>query len=307
MTQHDHSHHYQNRDNLKIAFFINLGFTLFEIVGGLAINSVAILSDALHDLGDSFSLGLAWFLEGYADKASDQKYTYGYRRFSLLGALINAVILVGGSLFILSETIPRLLDPQAFNTQGMIFLAVIGVAVNGIAALRLRNTESTNTQVIGWHLIEDVLGWVVVLIVGVVSLFVDLPILDPILSILITLYVLWNVIGRLKSAVELFLQAVPKNIDLAEIQNRILQIDGVQSIHHMHIWSLDGERNVFSTHLVVDSELAREAALKIKQASRAALADLNLEHTTIELEYEGEDCSIDAAEPSHTHLEGEHD
>lgn len=303
MTQHSHHHQHGNSGNLKVAFFLNLGFTIFEIVGGLAINSVAILSDALHDLGDSFSLGLAWFLEGYSNKASDQKYTYGYRRFSLLGALLNAVILLGGSLFILSETIPRLQNPQSFNAPCMIFLALVGVAVNGAAALRLRGSESANSQVIGWHLIEDVLGWSVVLVAGIIALFVDLPIIDPILSILITLYVLWNVIGQLKKAAELFLQAVPDDINMATIQDRILNIAGVKSAHHMHIWSLDGEHNVFSTHLVIDSGLSRPEAQQIKQASREALADMNLEHITIELEYEGENCSMATVDTSHTHAE----
>ncbi len=207
--------------DLTIAFWLNFIFTILEIFGGLWINSVAVLSDALHDLGDSLSLGIAWGLERYSQRGSDQRFSYGYRRFSLLGALINTLVLVGGSLFVLSATIPRLFDPESFDAPGMIVFAIIGVVVNGLAVLRLRSARSANIQTIGWHLLEDVLGWAAVLVVGIVSLFADLPILDPLLSLLITLYVLSNVVGNLKQAALLFLQAVPAEIDLEALENQM--------------------------------------------------------------------------------------
>ena len=284
----NHSHQHGQTGNLKIAFLLNLGFVIFEIVGGLWINSVAILSDALHDLGDSISLGLAWFLARYAEKAEDEKYTYGYRRFSLLGALINAVILIVGSLLILVETIPRLMNPEPFNAAGMVLLAVVGIAVNGFAAMRLRGGESANVQVIGWHLLEDVLGWAVVLVVGLVSLVVDLPLLDPILSILIMLYILYHVIGKLKGVLALFLQAVPPHADMTALRQRLLSIEGVRSVHHLHLWSLDGEHDVFTTHIVVASDTSRDEVRRVRQEARAIVHEMarHIEHTTIEVEYE---------------------
>ena len=293
---HDHSHAHAHGDtgSIRTAFLLNLGFTLFEIVGGMAINSVAILSDALHDLGDSISLGLAWFLSNYAERASDTRYSYGYRRFSLLGALINAVILIAGSLFILSETARRLSAPEPFDAGGMVLFALVGIAVNGFAALRLRGQSSANAQVVGWHLIEDVLGWAVVLVVGIVSLFVDAPILDPLLSLLITLFVLVNVVVRLRTVARLFLQAVPKEADLDEIEARLRAVDGVNATHHIHVWSLDGEHNVLTAHLEVTPETSRDDVIRIKRQSKAALAALNLEleHVTLEIEFEGLDCSM---------------
>lgn len=290
-----HSHHHDDVGDLRLAFFLNVGFAILEVFGGLLINSIAILSDALHDLGDSISLGLAWFLSGYSRKASDRRYSYGYRRFSLLGALINSIILIGGSLFVLSEAIPRLQQPEAFDAPGMILFAIVGVVANGIAVLRLRGSQQLNTQVIGWHLIEDVLGWFVVLIVGVVSLFVDAPILDPILSILITLYILAHALDNLRKSLALFLQAAPQGIDLAEIEGRLRDIDGVQSTHHTHVWSLDGEHNVLTTHLVVREDAGKDDLIRIKRSVREAVEDLSLEHLTIELEYSDEDCSQEAA------------
>jgi cobalt-zinc-cadmium efflux system protein len=287
---HDHAH--EAHGDLRTAFLLNLSFTLLEVVGGVLTNSVAIVSDALHDLGDSISLGLAWYLQRVSARSSDVRYSYGYRRFSLLGALINAIILIAGSLFVLSEAIPRLTDPQPFEAAGMIVFALFGVGVNGFAAYRLRGSGSANVQVVGLHLLEDVLGWIAVLIVGMVSLFADLPILDPILSILITGYMLVKVVGRLRHSVRVFLQAVPEGVDMGAIEQRLLAIPGVKSTHHTHIWSLDGEHHVFTTHLVVDDAASKEEVMRIRQDSQQAIHDLHVEHFTIAVEYESEECAM---------------
>ncbi|MFH2055081.1 MAG: cation diffusion facilitator family transporter, partial [bacterium] len=178
--QHVHS----GLKNLRLAFFLNFGFAILEIGGGLWTNSVAILSDAVHDLGDSLAIASAWFLEKRSQRGGDQKYSYGYRRFSVLGAAINAVVLLVGSFFVLSEAISRLFQPEQSLAEGMIAFAVVGILVNGVAVLRLRGQTSLNASMVAWHLLEDVLGWTAVLVVGVTLLFTDIPILDPILSIL---------------------------------------------------------------------------------------------------------------------------
>lgn len=286
-----HPHLHTPTENIRAAFFLNLGFTLFEIVGGLYTNSLAILSDALHDLGDSFSLGMSWYLEKHSHKASDGRYSYGYRRFSLLAALINTVILITGSLFILSEAIPRLFNPQHSNAQGMALLAIVGIVVNGLAALRVRGSQSLNAQMIAWHLLEDVLGWIAVLIVGISLMFSDIHFLDPLLSILISLYVLYNVLRGMRKTLALFLQAVPEAIDLPQVEHALGAIPQVCSVHHTHVWSLDGERHVLTTHLVVDPEATKEDMIRIKQAAAGIAASMSLEHATIELEF-AEDCSM---------------
>lgn len=290
---HQHSHHHQDSASIRTAFFLNFAFTTLEIIGGVMTNSVAILSDAVHDLGDTLSLAMAWYLGSYSEKQSNQKYTYGYRRYSLLGALINSVVLVGGSLFILSEAIPRLLNPESFNSQGIIVIAIIGVIVNGLAVFRLRDTRSVNAQVVTWHLLEDVLGWVAVLLVGIVSLFVNLPILDPILSILITVYIMTNAIKNLRKTLRLFLQASPSDIDAEDIERQLQAIEGVESTHHTHIWSLDGEHNVFTSHLVTSAHISAQESTRIKQAVQDIIKNLNLEHATIELEFSENDCSME--------------
>jgi cobalt-zinc-cadmium efflux system protein len=284
----DHSH--DEVSNLRLAFALNLGFAIVEIAGGLAINSFAVLSDALHDLGDSFSLGLAWYLGRYAQRERTERYSFGYRRFSLLGALINAVVLIVGSLAILSRAVPRLLNPQHPNAPGMLILAVVGITVNGIAALRLRHGATLNAQVVTWHLFEDVLGWIAVLVVGVTLLFADVPILDPILSILITVYVLYGVVQRTRTTLSLFLQAVPEAIDISAIEREIRSLPKVHSTHHTHVWSLDGEHHILTTHVVVGADVTREQVLQIKEKIRDLTSRMNLAHTTIEVEYEGQEC-----------------
>jgi len=279
--------------NIKIAFFLNFGFTLLEIVGGLLTNSLAILSDALHDLGDSLSLGLSWYLDRYAKKERDQEYSYGYGRFSLLGALVNAVILFGGSLYLLSQAIPRLLNPEPASASGMLLLAIGGIAVNGLAVLRLKGGQSLNVQVVTWHLLEDVLGWVAVLIVSIVLFFTDLYILDPILSILITLYVLYNMLGKLKQTLSLFLQAVPGDVDVNAFESQVLTINQVIDTHHTHIWSLEGEHHVLSTHVVVAENATREDTIRIKDKVRLLLDLSDFEHITVEIEYENEACALE--------------
>jgi cobalt-zinc-cadmium efflux system protein len=278
--------------SLRLAFLLNLGFTLLEILGGVLTNSLAIISGAVHDLGDTLSLGLAWHLDKYAEKESDRWYSYGYRRFSLLGALVTAFGMTVGSVVVLSEVVPRLLQPGHPKAGGMAFLAVVGIVVNGLAAVRVKGGRTLNARLVTWHLLGDVLGWVAVLSVSIVLLFKDAPILDPILAILITSYVLFNVLKNLKKIVQLFLQSVPGTVDIGEIEKRLLAIDKVKSVHHTHVWSLDGEHNVLTTHLVVEASATKEELLRIRNQVRLLLENTDFEHTTVEIGYENEYCRM---------------
>jgi cobalt-zinc-cadmium efflux system protein len=289
---HGHSHAHSAGQNIRVAFFLNLGFAILEIFGGLYTNSLAILSDALHDLGDSLSLGMSWALERYSLKSEDPTFTYGYRRFSLLAALINTLVLLGGSLFLLSQAIPRLLNPEHSNAGGMLLMSLVGIAVNGFAAFRLRGENSMNARVAAWHLIEDVLGWVAVLIASLVMLVVDVHILDPILSILISLYILYNVLRNLRKTLTLFLQAVPEELDLKEISRKVQAMPGVRSTHHLHAWSLEGESHVLTMHVMVDENSQRDEVIALRRSIRDLLRAQKLLHATIEIEYGPDDCML---------------
>ena len=289
---HNHSHSHKTTENIKIAFLLNLSFAILEIFGGLWTNSLAIVSDAVHDLGDSVSLGLAWYLEKYSNKKSDRAFSYGYRRLSSLAALINTLILFTGSVYVISQAIPRILKPEPTNVKGMIMFAVLGIAVNGLAMVRLAKTSSLNGRVVAWHLLEDALGWVAVLIVSIVLLFTKAYILDPILSILIAAFILYNAIANLREILLLFLQAVPENIDLHQLETNIIALDKVDSLHHTHIWSLDGEHHVLTTHVVIENDTTREQILGIKGAIAHLGKSLHLEHITLEIEYLKEHCPL---------------
>lgn len=285
---HEHKAH-QSGKNIKVAFFLNLSFTIIEIFGGIWTNSMAILSDALHDLGDSISLGVAWYLEKYSKKGPDSSFTYGYGRFSLLGALISSIVLVVGAVIILSQVIPRLMDPQEVNPEGMLGFAVLGIIVNGIAAIRLRKGNTLNEKVASWHLLEDVLGWLAVLIVSVVLMIKDLPILDPILSIFITIFVLYNVVKNLRKIMKVFLQGVPNHLSIKEIEEELSQLADVESARHIHIWSLEGEKNLLSVHLIVKNEIAREEIIRLKAELICRMQEKGIDHVTIQVDFEEEE------------------
>ena len=289
---HAHSHGPDATGDLRLAFALNTAFAILEILGGVWTNSVAILSDAVHDLGDSVALGAAWFLEGYARKAGDRRFSYGYRRFSLLGAWTNTIVLVVGSVVVLTEAVPRLFTPEPPHAAGMLGFAVIGIAANGAAAWRLRGRESFNTRVAAWHLIEDVLGWVAVLVVSVTLLFVDLPILDPALSIAITTYILFNVLSNLRRTLMLFLQAVPEEIDLRELERRFGTLAHVRSTHHTHVWSMDGEHHVLTSHVVVDSQATRDDIARLRSDVAKLCEEYRFAHTTVEIEWDDEECRM---------------
>lgn len=279
--------------NIKVAFFLNLVFTIFEIIGGFWTNSVAILADAVHDLGDSLSLGLSWYLDKKSKQKGNRKFSFGFHRFSLLGALINGIVLVSGSLFILSETIPRLINPEHSNAKGMLVFAIVGILVNGAAVLKMKGGKTLNERVVRWHLLEDVLGWVSVLIVSIVLLFWDVHILDPILSILILAYVLFNVIKNLRETFLIFLQGVPPEIDLNNIEAQITKLDKVSSVHHTHIWSLDGEKHVLTIHVVILEVSSIMEIIELKRKIKDMLREVPVAHATIEIEFENERCYME--------------
>ncbi len=287
-----HDHHHHPGSNLKIAFIINLAFTVFEIIGGFYTNSIAIISDAVHDLGDSLSLGTAWYLERKSRQKADDSFSFGYARFSLLGALINSLVLLGGSFYVISEAIGRIMEPEQTDASGMLFFAIVGVLVNGYAAWKLSSGKSFNERVASWHLLEDVLGWVAVLVVAIILHIKDIPYLDPALSLLITLYILWNVVKRLKETLFIFLQGMPRDINANEIEQKLLGIDGVDSIHHTHIWSLEGQDHVFTTHVKLINITSLEEILLIKQHIKDILSEYPFKHYNVETELDEEPCGL---------------
>ncbi|MDK7669339.1 cation diffusion facilitator family transporter [Cytobacillus oceanisediminis] len=281
----------KTQKNMGLAFFLNLGFTIIEIIGGFITGSIAIISDAVHDLGDSISIGVSWYLQKKSEKGADSHFTFGHKRLSLMGALLNAAVLLAGSIYVLYEAGKRLFNPVNPNSEGMLWLAILGIAVNGFAAYRLKKGDNgLNQKILSWHLIEDVLGWVAVLIVSIIMLFKDIPILDPLLSIGITFYILYHVIKNLKETLGILLDKVPKGIDTNILEEKIRDISSVEGLHHLHFWSIDGKEHAFSVHLEVPYNTETDSIVNIKKKIREHLNEFKVAHITIQFDYSGENC-----------------
>lgn len=284
--------------NILIAFILNLGFSIFEFIGGAMTNSVAIISDSIHDIGDAMSIGVSYFLEKKSKKKPDDKYTYGYIRYSVIGSTITTIILILGSLLVMYNAIRRIINPVDINYNGMIIFAVVGVVVNFLAAYFTREGNSLNQKSVNLHMLEDVLGWMVVLIGAIIMRFTDIRIIDPILSILVALFIFKNAVSNFKLILDLFLEKTPNGISIDELKENILKIEEIKNVHHIHIWSIDGYNNYATMHIVVDGDIK-----KTKKLVKEELKEHGISHTTIEIEDIDEICEDETCK---LHTEHQH-
>lgn len=275
-----HHHHKKAGENLAFVFFMNLAFNIIVIIGGLATNSMAILADCIHDMSDTISIALAWALEKVAQKDSTDSYSYGYQRFSILGAVIISIFVIIMAFVILSEAIPRLFSPEAVDAEGMLMVAVVGIIFKSISVYRLHEGETFNEKAILFHQLGDVFEWVAILILSLVLMFWDgAPYLDPFVSIGIALWLIFNLGRNLYRSVEVLLQKTPKNFDVDDFTVQILAIDGVNEIDDFHIWSLDGIDSVMT--LKVDVDFGRDVGEIKKEiysiSNRYHVVDITIE------------------------------
>lgn len=285
--------------NILIAFLLNLSFAIFEFIGGVFTNSIAIISDSIHDIGDALSIGISFFLEKKSKQRPDDKYTYGYIRYSVIGSLITTIILIVGSIFVIYNAINRILNPVEVNYNGMIIFAILGVIINFLAAYFTKEGNSLNQKSVNLHMLEDVLGWVIVLVGAIIMKFTDISIIDPILSLFVALFILKHTIDNFKLILDLFLEKTPNNINIDELKTHILKIKGIKDVHHIHIWSIDGYNNYATMHIVSNNKNVKE---KVKEE----LKEHGISHATIELEdvneeCHDEECEIDINDHSHHH------
>lgn len=285
---HKHSREENNQKNILITFFLNAGFAVVEFVGGYLTNSMAIYSDALHDLGDSIVLLFSYFAEKISTKKADHQFTFGYRRFSVLAALINSIILLVGSIFIIGESIKRFQSPEPVHAQGVIFFAFLGLAVNGFAAFRMSKNSGLNSKMIMFHLLEDILGWCAVLVVSIVLLFKPWYFLDSVLSIMIALIIINGVIKTLLNAHKIFLQAFPENINRGAIVKELTSFEHVLDVHFIQGWSVDESNSSLTLHVKVSSELKMKEVDALRLKIESFLRNNHVIYTTIQ--FEGSEC-----------------
>jgi len=272
--------------NILIAFLLNISFSIFELIGGIFTNSVAIISDAVHDFGDSISIGISYFLEKKSKKKPDSKYTFGYTRYSILGAFITNTILITGSVLVIYNAIQRIINPIEINYDGMIVFAIFGVIVNFLAAYFTKEGDSLNQKAVNLHMLEDVLGWAVVLIGAIVIKFTKINLIDSIMSIGVAIFILIHALKSFKSILDLFLEKIPNGIEIKELKEHLLEIENILDVHHVHVWSMDGFNNYATMHIVTSLKDTKELKQKIKEE----LKEHGISHTTIEIEEQGFEC-----------------
>lgn len=265
--------------NILIAFLLNLAFALFELAGGLLTGSTAILSDAVHDIGDAAGIGLACLFERKSKRLPDEEFPFGYARYSVAGGLITTLLLMAGSVTVICYASKKLLAPTAIRYDGMILFALIGVAVNFCAAWLTREGDSINQKAVNLHMLEDVLGWAVVLVGAVVMRFTGLTLPDPLMSIGIAVFLLIHSFGHLKEIWELFLMKTPHWISVSALKEQVLASEGVREVRHIRLWSMDGRSAYAAMHIVADAD-----AEAVKKAVRSVLTEHGIVHATLELE-----------------------
>jgi len=288
-------HHHRESKNLGIVFCLNFGFAILEFIGGFLTQSVALMADAVHDMGDAIAIALAWIFAKIGQKKRSPKFSYGYKRFSLLSALIASIILIIGALFMFFMAVKRLQNPIEVKSDLMILFAIFGVLVNGLAVWKIKSGKTMNEKVISIHLLEDLLGWGTVLLGAVVIYFTDWYIIDPIMAIIISLWIFIQGVKNGVQTTQLFLQAIPENVDISALTQNIKNLKNIKNFHDLHIWSLDGEKNVASCHIVVTENIFKNISKteSLKKEVREIFSHAEISHVTLEIETSKSHCGLE--------------
>jgi cobalt-zinc-cadmium efflux system protein len=284
MTKEDDYNH-KATVHLSFALVLNLIFNVIVIVGGLLTNSIAILADAVHDVGDTLAIFIAWFLQKFSEKGRDSDFTYGYKRFSVLGAAITSTIVICACFVVLWEAINRFFQPVTPSSTGMLLVAILGVILKGLSIYSLYGGKTFNERSIYVHLFGDVIEWIVVLILSIVLIFVNIPILDPLASIAISLWIIYNLGTNLYRSLKVLVQRVPDKFDIESFKNQVLDINGVTNIQDLHVWSLDGLSNVISIKINVSNDNNLENLNHIKSEINWIAKEFNVIDSTIEIKF----------------------
>ena len=288
---HNHHHKHNSEHWIWTAFLLNLIFAVIEFIWWTITNSIAIISDSIHDLWDSLAIWLAYIFEKVSRKKANKKYNYGYARYSILWALITVIILVVWSIFIIKNAIQRFSEPKEINSIWMLILAVIWLAINWFAARKTAKWEWLNEKAITLHLLEDVLGWAAVLIWAILIYFFRRNFIDSLLSIWICIFILFNACILIRQIADIFLEKTPKWISYDNIIKKVKKLEGIQDAHHMHVWTLNWEKNYLTIHALIDKKLRTKDIIKLKKDMKELLKTEWIDHSVIEFEWEDENCN----------------
>ena len=291
-----------------LAFVLNFSFAIIEFIFGGLFSSSAILADAVHDLGDALAIGISAFLESISNREEDSHYTLGYKRFSLLGAILTAVILITGSSLVILENISKLIEPQPVDHEGMLWLGVIAIAINLTASLIVRKGQTKNESILSLHFLEDTLGWLAVIVVAIILRYTDWYFLDPLLSLLISAFILSKALPRFWSTLKILLDAVPEGVDIQKIKSDLEQLDHVASINQLNLWTMDGLEKNAIVHVCLEHVKHMEGC---KESIRTLLKDCGFQNVTIEVDedlatHRAHKRNIEELEASQSHGHNHH-
>jgi cobalt-zinc-cadmium efflux system protein len=300
--EHDHSHHHHNPKltNVGRAFIIgivlNMTFVVIEFLSGFYTNSLALLSDAGHNLSDVATLGLSLFAFQISKRKATPTYTYGFHKSTILASLINAVILLIAVGSIGWEAIQRFISPE--ETQGKVIsiVAGIGIVINAVSAFLFFRDKEKDLNVKGayLHLALDAVVSAGVVIAGLIISYTGIKWIDPLISLVIMAVVIYSTWGLLTESLKLSLDAVPYAINMESVKSEMLKIKGITSIHHIHIWAMSTTRNAMTAHLMLEKDLTDKEVAEIKHKMKHTLEHMNIQHVTLETESEAckeEACS----------------
>ena len=292
-----------SKTSIWLAFFLNLSYAIVEFIAGGIFGSNAVLADSVHDLGDAIAIGISAFLETISNREEDNRYTLGYKRFSLLGALVTSIILMIGSLLVILENVTKILNPQPVNDEGILWLGIIAITINVLASLVVGKGKTKNESILSLHFLEDTLGWLAVILMAIVLRFTDWYILDPLLSLVISFFILSKALPRFWSTLKIFLDAVPEGLDIEQVKNGLERLDNVASLNQLNLWTMDGLEKNAIIHLCLEDW---EQMTETKNQVRQLLEERGIQNITIEVDTSQSDHAqhkrkVIALEQSHGH------
>ena len=279
-----------SQNNILVAFLLNFTFTIVEVVGGILTNSVAILSDAIHDFGDSLSIGMGWILEKNAKKKQNEKFTFGYIRLRTISALITSAILLVGSVIIIYESINRLINPENINSMWIFIISIFGILFNSLAVFKTRKSDNINEKAINLHIFEDVLGWIVVFIGSIFMWAFNITWLDSILSIVVTIFILYHTIKNLIEIFNIFMEKVPNKVEFLKFKSHVLENKFIKNLHHVHMWTLDGQIMIATCHVVLSCFTKKEDLSNIKNYIKQEAKEFGIDEIVVEFDFEKDNC-----------------
>lgn len=282
----------QAKENIKRVFWLNLGFGFFEIIGGIITRSSAIFSNAICDFGDALAILVSYLLENISKNKPDKEYTFGYKRYALLGIFFNSMILLICSSLVLYDAFLRILRPVEVNIIGMIIFSIFGIFINGYAMFKTSDKVNLNESKLNLYVIIDFCCWISFLVAAILIKITGWHIIDPLLSMLIAIIMAIKGIKNMFRIINIFTEKVPNDIEIETLENELKQINLVKEVNCLHVWSMDGKDKFLTVQIIMDQKVTKKSYETLLQDIKKKLKEYKINQSTVELEYESTSVRI---------------